>query len=47
MRRKYILFYLPLLLAWHGEAHASPTCAATVGELGVMLGHPIFPLKWE
>jgi len=47
MRRKYILLYLPLLLAWHGEAHALPTCAATVGELGVMLGHPIFPLKWE
>ncbi|MFH1819033.1 MAG: hypothetical protein ABIK08_13110 [Pseudomonadota bacterium] len=47
MRRKYILFYLPLLLAWHGEAHASPTCAATVGELGVMLGNPVFPLKWE
>jgi len=45
MRRKYILLYLPLLLAWHGEAHALPTCAATVGELGVMLGHPIFPLK--
>ncbi|MBD3811516.1 MAG: hypothetical protein IE917_04730 [Betaproteobacteria bacterium] len=47
MRRKYILFYLPLLLSLHGEAHASPTCAATVGELGVMLGNHIFPLKWE
>jgi hypothetical protein len=47
MRRKYILFYLPLLLALNGEAHASQTCAATVGELGVMLGNQIFPLKWE
>jgi hypothetical protein len=47
MRRKYILFCLPLLLSLNGEAHASPTCAATVGELGVMLGNPIFPLQWE
>ena len=47
MRRKYILFYLPLLLSLNGEAHASPTCAATVGELGLMLGNQIFPLKWE
>ena len=47
MRRKYILFCLPLLLSLNGEAHASPTCAATVGELGVMLGDRIFPLKWE
>lgn len=47
MRRNAILFYLPLLLSLNGEAHASPTCAATVGELGVMLGNPVFPLKWE
>ena len=47
MRRKYILFCLPLLLSLNGEAHASPTCAATVGELGVMLGNHIFPLQWE
>lgn len=47
MRQKYILFCLPLLLSLNGEAHASPTCAATVGELGVMLGNHIFPLQWE
>jgi hypothetical protein len=47
MRRKYILFCLPLLLSLNGEAQASPTCAATVGELGVMLGNHTFPLQWE
>ncbi|MDO9008517.1 MAG: hypothetical protein Q8K57_15440 [Thiobacillus sp.] len=47
MRRKHILLYLSLLLSLNGEAHASPTCAATVGELGLMLGNQIFPLKWE
>ncbi|MBT9540854.1 hypothetical protein [Thiobacillus sp.] len=47
MRRIFILFYLPLLLALNGETQAAPTCAATVGELGVMLGNQIFPLKWE
>jgi hypothetical protein len=47
MCRKYSLFYLLLLLSLNVESHAAPTCAATVGELGVMLGSQIFPLKWE
>ena len=47
LRRKYFLFFLPLLLSLNSEAHASQTCAATVSELGVMLGEQTFPLKWE
>ena len=47
MRRKSILFYLPLLLSLTGEVHAAPSCAATVSELGLMLGNQIFPLKWQ
>lgn len=47
MRRKYLLPLLPLLLSLHSPAHASETCAATIGELKVMLGDPAFPLQWE
>lgn len=47
MRRKCLLLLLPLLLSLHGPAHASETCAATIGELKVMLGDPAFPLQWE
>lgn len=47
MHRKYLLYFLPLLLPLNSEAHASQTCAATVSELGVMFGNQTFPLKWE
>jgi hypothetical protein len=50
MCRKYCLFFLPFLLALnvsHGEAHAAPTCAATISELETMLGAQAFPLKWK
>lgn len=47
MRRKYFLLFLPLLLPLNSEAHGSQTCAATIGELRVMLGDQTFPLKWE
>jgi hypothetical protein len=47
MRRKCVLFFLPLLLSLNGEAHASQTCAATVNEFEAMLGDQAFPLKWE
>jgi hypothetical protein len=47
MRRKYFLLFLPLLLPLNGEAHGSQACAATIGELRVMLGDQTFPLKWE
>jgi hypothetical protein len=44
---KFFLFLLPLLLSSMSEAHASQTCAATLSELGLMLGEQSFPLKWE
>ena len=47
MRQKFVLLFLPLLLSLHSGAHASPSCAATVGELGVLLGDQAFPLTWE
>ena len=47
MRRKYVLFFLPFLLPLISEANASQTCAATVTELGSMLGNPRFPRKWQ
>jgi hypothetical protein len=47
MNRRYCLLFLPLLLSLIGEAQASQACAATVGELEVMLGNQTFPLKWE
>jgi hypothetical protein len=47
MHLKCFLFVLPLLLSSMSEAHASQTCAATLSELGLMLGEQSFPLKWE
>lgn len=47
MSPKYLLFFVLLLLTGAGKAQASQTCAATVGELGLMLGDQAFPLKWE
>lgn len=47
MHRKYLLYFLLLLLPLNGEAHASQTCVATVSDLGVMFGNQTFPLKWE
>jgi hypothetical protein len=47
MRLNCFLFLLPLLLSATGAAHASQTCAATLSELGSMLGERAFPLKWE
>ncbi|MGZ8982473.1 MAG: hypothetical protein ACXW11_00795 [Methylotenera sp.] len=47
MRRKYFLFFLPLLLSWNSDAHESQTCATTISELRVMLSDQAFPLKWE
>ena len=46
MHRTTLLFCLPLLLALSGEADASPTCAATVSELGNLLGEQTLPRKW-
>ena len=45
--RRICLFFLPLLLSLNSPAQASPTCAATISELKVMLGDQAFPLKWE
>lgn len=47
MRQKYFLFFLSLLLPLNCSAHESQTCAATIGELRLMLGDQTFPLKWE
>ena len=47
MSRQHCLLVLLLLLPVPGEAHAAQTCAATVGELEVMLGDQAFPQKWE
>ncbi len=47
MRRKYVWLFLPLLLSLNCEAQAAQTCAATVSELGAMLGEESFPLKWD
>lgn len=47
MRQKYFLYFLPLLLSSMSVAHASQTCAATLSELGILLGEQSFPLKWE
>lgn len=46
MRRRYVLFCLPLLLSLNSEAHASRDCAETVVELETMLGAQAFPLSW-
>jgi hypothetical protein len=46
MRRPPLLFCLPLLLAFYSDANASPTCAATVSELGSLLDEPSLPRKW-
>lgn len=42
-----ILSLLSLLFPLNGKAHESQPCAATIGELRVMLGDQSFPLKWE
>lgn len=47
MRRKYCTLCLSLLLFQGGQAHASPTCAASIGELRLLVGDPNFPLTWE
>ncbi|MBS1154475.1 MAG: hypothetical protein H6R07_399 [Proteobacteria bacterium] len=47
MRRKCFLLVLPLLLPLHCEAREAHPCAATLGELKIMLGDPAFPLRWE
>ena len=47
MRPIYFCLFLPLLLPLSTAAHASPTCAATISELKVMLGDQAFPLKWQ
>ncbi|MDP2786305.1 MAG: hypothetical protein Q8O38_17180, partial [Sulfurimicrobium sp.] len=46
-RTFHFLLLLPLLLPLNSAAHESQTCAATIGELRVMLGDQAFPLKWE
>ncbi|MHB1215937.1 MAG: hypothetical protein ACYCY9_13230 [Thiobacillus sp.] len=38
MRRNPVWMFLPLLLSLHSEAQAAQPCAATVSELGAMLG---------
>ena len=47
MHRKCFLLILPLLLSFSGEAPASQACAATVSELGTLLGVQALPLKWK
>jgi len=47
MRRTCFLLFLPLLLPLNSEARESQTCAATIGELRVMLDQQSFPLRWE
>lgn len=47
MRRKCLLFFLPLLLACNSEAHESQACATTISELRAMVTDQAFPLKWE
>jgi len=47
VRPKYCVLCLSLLLSQGGQAHASPTCAATISELRLLLGEPNFPVKWE
>ncbi len=47
MHRKCFLLILPLLLSLNSETRASQPCAATVSELGAMLGVQAFPLKWK
>jgi hypothetical protein len=47
VRRKYCALFLSLLLSQGGQAHASPTCAASISELRLLLGEPNFPLMWE
>ena len=47
MRPICFCLFLPLLLPLSTAAHASPTCAATISELKVMLGDQAFPLKWQ
>lgn len=47
MRRKCFLLVLPLLLSPNCGAREAQPCAATLGELKIMLGDPAFPLRWE
>lgn len=47
MRVNYLLLCLPLLLSAHSQAHELQACASTMGELKLMLGEQVFPLKWE
>jgi len=39
--------FLPLLLAMNGAVAASPVCAATISELGNLLGEQRLPQRWE
>lgn len=43
---KYVLIFLALPFCFNSEAHESPSCAATINELRVVVGDQIFPLKW-
>ncbi len=47
MRRSSSLLPLILALSLTGEAHESPTCAATVSELKLLVGDQGFALRWE
>jgi hypothetical protein len=47
MHYKYLLLWLPLLLPPSGQAQETRRCAASIGELKLMLGDQTFPLRWE
>jgi hypothetical protein len=47
LQRSYWVLCLGLLLFQSSQAQATPACAATVGELRLLLGEPSFPLVWE
>ena len=47
MLRTYGFLLSCLLLPLIGQAHESPTCAATVSDLRTLLGDQTFPLQWE
>ena len=46
MACRYFLMLLVLLLSDSSEARESPTCAASINELRLVVGDETFPLKW-
>lgn len=46
LRRNYWPVYLALLLCQTGQAQSLPGCAASISELGRLLGEPDFSVQW-